>query len=70
MKKLFVIAFITALITVDAQVVRTSPFFAKETDSIVVTFNAAEGNKGLMDYSGNVYTHTKIVTNFSTPSNL
>jgi len=41
------------------------PYFATAEDSIVVTFNAAQGNGGLAGYTGDVYAHTGVITNLS-----
>ena len=51
-----------------AQVVSTSPPFPKESDSIVITFDAKEGNAGLSGFTGTVYVHTGVITNLSTTS--
>jgi len=46
-----------------AQVVSSIPVFPTISDSIVVIFNAAEGNGGLAGYTGNdVYAHTGVIT--------
>ncbi|MFH2032362.1 MAG: alpha-amylase family glycosyl hydrolase [Bacteroidota bacterium] len=59
--------FLTGLLF--SQVLKTIPEFAKESDSIIVIFNAAEGNQGLKGYTGDVYAHTGVLTNLSaTPS--
>jgi len=51
-----------------AQIVTSNPPFPQETDNITITFNASEGNKGLEDYTGDVYAHTGVITNTSTSS--
>ena len=52
-----------------AQVVYTEPPFASEQDSIVVFFDATQGDGGMAGYSGNdVYAHTGVITNYSTSS--
>jgi 1,4-alpha-glucan branching enzyme len=53
-------------VLLSAQVVTTIPLFPTENDSIRIVFNAAEGDQGLMDYSGDVYTHTGLITEYST----
>jgi 1,4-alpha-glucan branching enzyme len=50
-----------------AQVVTSIPAYATVNDSVVILFNAAEGNKGMMGYSGtDVYAHTGVITDQST----
>ena len=45
------------------QIVYTSPEFATVNDSIIVYFDATQGNQGLMNYTGKVYTHTGVTLN-------
>ena len=48
------------------QVVYSDPPFASEEDSIIIYFDATEGNKGLEGYTGDdVYAHTGVLTNYS-----
>ena len=50
-----------------AQVVYTETAVVQQSSTgIVVYFNAAEGNKGLMGYTGEVYAHTGVITSEST----
>ena len=50
-----------------AQVVYTEPAVVQQSSTgIVVYFNAAEGNRGLMGYTGEVYAHTGVITSEST----
>lgn len=50
-----------------AQVVYTEPAVVQQSSTgIVVYFNAAEGNEGLMGYTGEVYAHTGVITSEST----
>lgn len=50
-----------------AQVVYTEPAVVQQSSTgIVVYFNAAEGNKELMGYTGEVYAHTGVITSEST----
>lgn len=51
---------------VHAQVVTFRPSFATQHDSITVVFDATQGNKGLIDFTGDVYLHTGLITNKST----
>ncbi len=48
-----------------AQVIWLKPENPSVTDSVTVYFNAAEGNKALLDQSGNVYLHTGVITSKS-----
>jgi 1,4-alpha-glucan branching enzyme len=45
-----------------AQVVTTDPAFPGENNSVVITFNADQGSQGLMDYSGDIWAHTGVIT--------
>ncbi len=53
---------------IKAQLITTTPQFPMETDSVYVYFNATQGSKGLMDYSGDIYAHTGVITDKSTAS--
>ncbi len=66
MKKLIFIALILFTYSINAQVVVTLPEYPTEADSIVVIFNAQEGDGGLAGYNGDVYAHTGVITNYST----
>jgi len=47
--------------------VYSDPTYATENDSIIVYFDATQGDQGLMGYTGNdVYAHTGVITNYST----
>lgn len=45
-----------------AQVAWLSPADPTETDTITLTYNTNEGNKGLIDWPGVVYLHTGLIT--------
>ena len=49
-----------------SQVVTSVPTYATENDSIVVIFDATQGDQGLKGYTGDVYAHTGVITNYST----
>ncbi|MDR1973997.1 MAG: T9SS type A sorting domain-containing protein [Bacteroidales bacterium] len=53
-----------------AQVVTTTPSIVttEYSGEVQVIFNAAEGNKGLIDYAGEVYAHAGVITDKSTGS--
>ncbi len=62
---IFVIVFFANVI--QGQVVTSLPVYATQYDSIVVFFDATQGNQGMMGYTGNdVYAHTGVITNYST----
>ena len=48
-----------------AQVVTTIPSAAAIDDSIVVIFNAGEGDRGLVGFNGEIYAHTGLITELS-----
>ena len=51
-----------------AQVITSNPSFPLDTDNITITFNASEGNKGLANFTGDVYAHTGVITDSSKSS--
>ena len=51
-----------AFIKLPAQVAWLTPSDPSPTDTIVLTFNQNEGNKGLEDWDGTVYLHTGVIT--------
>jgi glycosidase len=53
---------------VNAQLVWTSPAFPVEGSPVTVNFDAAQGSKGLINYTGEVYAHTGVITDQSTSS--
>lgn len=48
------------------QVVTSKPEFPVPYDSVTVYFHADEGNQELMDYSGDIWAHTGVITENST----
>jgi len=52
----------------NAQVATTIPEFPIISDSVVVIFNAQEGDGGLAGFTGAVYAHTGVITNQSANS--
>jgi len=58
---LFLFAFQSTI----AQVIWLKPENPSVTDSVTLYFNAAEGNKALLDQSGNVYLHSGVITSKS-----
>lgn len=65
-KELIIILFIIQLQFLTAEVVYSNPNFSTELDSITVYFNAAEGDQGLMGFTGNIWAHTGVITENST----
>lgn len=49
-----------------SQVVTTNPSLPFDNQSVVVTFDASQGDKGLMNYTGTIYAHTGVITDKST----
>ena len=49
-----------------AQVASTSPAFFTAADPVTLTFDAAQGNQGLNNFTGDVYAHIGVITNLST----
>ena len=69
MKRFVTLLFLLAAFSIaTAQVVVTVPEFPTENDSIVVIFDATEGDGGLQGFNGDVYAHTGVITNQSTGS--
>jgi len=50
------------LIKLPAQVAWLNPADPSPTDTVVLTYNQNEGNKGLKDWNGTVYLHTGAIT--------
>ncbi|MDR0762865.1 MAG: T9SS type A sorting domain-containing protein [Bacteroidales bacterium] len=68
MKRLLSLVLVFTLCHISAQVVTTVPSMitVQHNSEIQIIFNAAEGNGGLKDYSGDVYAHTGVITDKST----
>lgn len=62
---LFLSLFLPTLPTV-AQVVTFQPSFATQNDSLIIVFDATQGNGDLKDFTGDVYLHTGVITTNST----
>ncbi len=62
--KFLLISLVLSMTTV-AQVVVTVPQFSTENDSIKIIFDAAQGDQGLMGFTGSIYAHTGVITNNS-----
>jgi 1,4-alpha-glucan branching enzyme len=53
-------------IVVSGQIITTIPDFPTAENSVIITYNTAEGNAGLAGYTGDIYAHTGVITNLST----
>ena len=51
---LYVILFFESTINLSAQLVYTTPSFPSEYDELIISFNSSLGNKGLLNYSGDI----------------
>jgi 1,4-alpha-glucan branching enzyme len=70
MKKLyFLICSIALLVTNGfSQVITVTPALPTDQNSVEVIFDAAQGNAGLLGYTGDIYAHAGVITNLSTSS--
>ena len=50
------------------QVITTNPEFPTPDNSVTIQFHADRGNQKLMDYDGDIYAHTGVITEESTQS--
>jgi len=64
---LLIIIFLTlsAYLSASAQVVTTDPAFPTEADSVVIIFDASQGNGELFNVAPPIYAHTGVITNLS-----
>ena len=68
-KPFYILLFtLSSVIMCNAQVITTDPKFPTENSSVTVYFHADQGNQGLMDYDGDIYAHTGLITNLSESS--
>ncbi|WP_244828371.1 alpha-amylase family glycosyl hydrolase [Carboxylicivirga sediminis] len=63
---IFLLFMFLVSIGLKAQVVTSVPAIPVESKSVTITFYADKGNQGLMDYTGDVYAHTGVITSEST----
>ena len=63
-----IVLFLVAYQTSFAQTIWLKPESPAVSDSVTLYFNAAQGNKALIDLPGNVYIHTGVITNKSVDS--
>ncbi len=66
MKRLFLALFIIVSVNLYAQVLYWTPAFATDTDSIVIVYDASQGNGALANAGPPIYAHTGVITNLST----
>lgn len=55
-------------LALSAQVITVTPPLPQDIDSVTVIFDATKGNQGLMNYTGDVYAHTGVITDKSATS--
>ncbi len=63
------ILFISLLLNsyfLQGQVVVSNPSFVTEADNCVLTFDATQGDKGLLGFTGELWAHIGVITNLST----
>ena len=65
---ILIIANICTIFNGYSQVVTAEPEFPTANESVVITFDAAQGNQELKDYSGDIYAHTGLITDKSSSS--
>lgn len=66
MKQLVVILLMILAVDANAQLLRTTPNFITEaSNSTIIIGDAAKGNQGLKNYTGDVYVHIGVITNLS-----
>ncbi|MET0636579.1 MAG: alpha-amylase family glycosyl hydrolase [Chitinophagaceae bacterium] len=71
MKRLpaFLIGLIILPCYLHAQLLTISPEFPTDNEPITITMDASKGNKGLFNFSGNVYLHIGLITSYSSDGN-
>lgn len=62
---LVTILFIFCSFALFSQVVTTDPEFPSAEDSVIVYYDASLGNQALMNYTGDIYAHTGLITDSS-----
>jgi 1,4-alpha-glucan branching enzyme len=69
MKKLIALYCLTIVMNANGQLLKTEPnFILESSNNVVVTADASKGNKGLLNYTGDVYVHIGVITNLSANS--
>ncbi len=49
-----------------AQLITSEPSLPTDQNATTITFDASQGNQGLINFTGDVYAHTGVITNLST----
>ena len=69
MKIFVLLCCLVAAVSAHAQLLRTEPSFITETsNSITIFADATKGNKGILNFTGDVYVHIGVITSLSTSS--
>lgn len=67
MSRIFTVFFFSILSGfLSAQIITTSPVLPVDSKAVTITYDATQGNKGLMGFTGDVYAHTGVITDKST----
>ncbi len=53
---------LVSILDVSGQIITADPVFPVQTDSVTITYDATQGNQGLMGFTGDVYAHTGVIT--------
>lgn len=67
-RHLFSLVLVCLFFNLNAQITSINPPFPSADQSLSIIFDARLGSGGLMNYSGDVYAHTGVITNKSTSS--
>jgi len=59
------ILLLSASLSANAQVITTDPLFPTEADSVIIIFDATQGNGELANVTPPIYAHTGVITNLS-----
>ncbi|HAN17416.1 MAG: hypothetical protein A2X13_09040 [Bacteroidetes bacterium GWC2_33_15] len=60
---LFLLSFV--FFQANSQVITADPEFPNATSSVIIYFDASQGNQALKDFTGDVYAHTGLITSLS-----
>ncbi|MFN0201625.1 MAG: alpha-amylase family glycosyl hydrolase [Bacteroidia bacterium] len=63
---LCLLSFIVGISSANAQILTITPSFPTADDSVVIVYDATQGNAALAGFTGTVYAHTGLITNLST----
>lgn len=62
----FIVLTLISPVAATAQLITTVPAFPTSEGGVVITFDATQGNRGMVGYTGDVYAHIGVITNLST----